>query len=307
MSAIRRLLFVLVAVVFVALPGSARAEGAQPSQAAKDEAQDRFKRGIELYEEENFSAALTEFKRAYELVPAFQVLYNVARTCYQLRDYVCALRTFDRYLVEGGPQIDAKRKEEVERELTSMRRRVTTINVTATKGSTITVDGLPVGDAPLPTPLQVNEGRRLLRASVPGREAAERSLEVAGGTTLSVDLTLPEERGPVAAASSGRGVPWWLWGVTGALAVGAGVTGGLALAASGDASDIRNDGGTVAEYDSAESRMRTFTVATDVLAVAAIGAGVTALVLTLTSDHRASTTTGALVPSRGGGGLRLSF
>ncbi len=36
--------------------------------------------------------------RAYELAPAYQVLYNIAGTCYQLKDYACALRAFEKYL-----------------------------------------------------------------------------------------------------------------------------------------------------------------------------------------------------------------
>ena len=300
MKTILRIVFAMaLALVATTLPSMANAQAAPPaapSQQAKDEAQDRFKRGIELYEEENFSAALVEFKRAYELVPAYQVLYNVGRTCYQLRDYVCALRTFDRYLSEGGSGIEAKRKEEVEREMVSMRRRVTTINVTATKGATISIDGINVGDAPFPAPIQANEGRRLLRATMAGRESVEKPLELTGGSTIAVDLTFPEPgAGAVASTSRASGsssnTHWWLWGATGVLAVGAGITGTLALSASGDASDIRERGGSLSDYDSAESRMRSFTVVTDVLAIAAIGVGITALVFTLTNDSKSSSPT----------------
>jgi hypothetical protein len=314
-SLVRILLAFALAVCAVTVPSAAHAQGASApaptTQAAKDEAQDRFKRGIELYEEENFAAALIEFKRAYELVPAYQVLYNVGRTCYQVRDYVCALRNFSRYLSEGGSAIDAKRKDEVDREIVSMRRRVATVSLTATRGSTISVDGVAIGDAPLATPLQVNEGRRLIRASMVGRESVDRSLEVVGGSTVTVDLTLAESApssAPVASTSKSSNTHWWLWGATGVLAVGAGVTGTLALSASGDASDIRSNGGSVSDYESAESRMRTLTVVTDVLALAAIGAGVTALVLTLTSDHQApSSATAKARPAPGNGAFRFAF
>src|ERR1700712_1517809 len=110
--------FLVSAAVFVSLsaaPCLAQAQGAPASdngQAAKDEAAERFKRGIALYEEESYPAALVEFRAAYELVPAYQVLYNVARTCYQVRDYVCSLKTFDRYLADGGAAIEPKRREE---------------------------------------------------------------------------------------------------------------------------------------------------------------------------------------------------
>lgn len=288
------------------------------SQATKDEAQDRFKRGIQLYEEESFPAALVEFRRAYELVPAFQVLYNVARTCYQVRDYVCALRTFDRYLADGGTNVEPRRRDEVEREMASMRRRVVTLNVKSTKGATILVDGVAKGDFPLTAPLLVNEGRRQLRATLAGHEAVEKMVDLVGGETTTVDLVVADSSAGVAGGGTGTGapiasttsrsnLPVWLWGATGVLAVGAGVTGVVALAASSDASDIRGSGGKLADYDSSESRMRTFSVVTDVLALAAVGVGVAALVVTLSQPEAKSSVTGSLRRSPSGGLLRYGL
>jgi hypothetical protein len=304
---------VLVAVaLFAGVVGSssnAQAQSAQ-SQAVKDEAADRFKRGIALYEEESFPAALVEFRRAYELVPAYQVLYNVARTCYQVRDYVCALKTFDRYLADGGAGIDAKRREEVDREIVSMRRRVVTLNVKSTKGATIFVDGVPAGDFPLSAPLQVNEGRRQLRATMPGREPVEKMVDLVGGETTPADLTFSEPSTVATAPTVGGGstTHYWLWGATAALAVGAGITGGLALGASSSASDIRQNGGTVSDYDSAETRMRTFSVVTDVLGIAALGMGIAALVVTVSQPEAAKApTTGSLRRSPSGGLLHYGL
>ncbi len=288
----RATLFAAALFLIALAPSSAMAQQpAGPSTGKESEAQDRFKRGIELYEEENFSAALLEFRRAYELVPAYQVLYNVARTCYQLRDYTCSLKTFERYLADGGSQIDPKRKDEVEKELVSIRRRVVTVTVTSTKGATITVDGVSVGEAPLPAPIQVNEGHRLIRATMAGREPSEKTIDVLGGDSTSVDLTLRESSAVTApttpAPEASSGTPWVLWGVTGALAVGTAITGGLALSASSKADDIRSNGGTLSEYDSTESRMRALSITTDILGLVTIGVGVTALVLTLTSGPSA--------------------
>jgi hypothetical protein len=274
----------------------------------KSEAQERFKKGVELYEEENFTAALVEFRKAYDLVPAYQVLFNIARTCYQMRDYVCALKTYDRYLVEGGAGVDATRKEEVEKEIAIVKKRIGTLNITASKGATITVDGVKYGDAPLSAPVQVSEGKRLVRATLAGHETAEKNLDVSGGDTLNVDLssragdssstTLPPSEG---AKSS---TPWWLWATTGVLAVGAGVTGAIALSASSEADDIRTKGGTVKDYEDAESRMRTMSIVTDVLGIAAIATGVTALILTLSSGPPKSTGTTSKPSTAGFGGKK---
>ncbi|MBS2013873.1 MAG: PEGA domain-containing protein [Deltaproteobacteria bacterium] len=282
----------------------AQAHSGAPTQAMKDEAQDRFKRGIQLYEEENFTAALAEFRRAYELVPAYQVLYNVARSCYQTRDYVCALKTFDRYLAEGGAAIERTRRDEVEREIALMHRRVVTINLKATKGATITVDGNAVGEYPLSSPLLVNEGRRQLRATLAGRENVEKMVDLVGGETTMVDLQHGEGSASSSSSSadsrSGSTTHYWLWGTAGLLAVATGITGVLALSASSDASDIRTNGGSLDSYNSAENRMRAFSVTTDVLGIAAIGVGVAALVVTL-SRPDSPKTTGKLTASPTGG------
>ena len=76
---------------------------AAPAESAKlDDAQRRFQRGIELYKESDFDAALVEFKRAYELVPSYKILYNLGQVSYQRHDYASALRYFRQYLEEGG-------------------------------------------------------------------------------------------------------------------------------------------------------------------------------------------------------------
>src|SRR4051794_6696164 len=49
-----------------------RADSTDP----KEEAIARFKRGLELHGEGDFSAALIEFRKAYELAPQYRVLYN---------------------------------------------------------------------------------------------------------------------------------------------------------------------------------------------------------------------------------------
>ncbi len=305
MKIIARLVLVF-SVLGVVVGSSSIARAQAPSgQAAKDEAQDRYKRGIELYEEENFTAALVEFKRAYELIPAYQVLYNVARTCYQLRDYVCALRTFERYVADGASSIDAKRKEEVEREMVSIRRRVANVTLRATAGATISVDGGAVGDAPLPTVLHVNEGRRLIRATMVGHDPVEKVLDYVGGATTSLDLSFSAQSvatGPQrdytvpSTEKSSSNAKWYLWGGTAVLAVATGVTGGLALGASGDAKDIRNNGGSLSDYDSAESKMRSLSVVTDVLGIATLGMGVAALIVTLSSGSSEARTSAATVP-----------
>ena len=59
------------------------------------EASKRFRRGVKLYNDGDFVAALIEFKRAYELEPNYRVLYNLGQTSRELKDYAAALRAYE--------------------------------------------------------------------------------------------------------------------------------------------------------------------------------------------------------------------
>src|SRR3954465_9847176 len=92
-----------------------------PTAASVEEARQHYKRGVDLYGEANYTAALIEFRRAYEIAPNFSVLYNIGQIHYQLHDYADSLRTFQAYLSEGGNKVPSARRTEVEREVAYLR------------------------------------------------------------------------------------------------------------------------------------------------------------------------------------------
>ena len=93
------------------------------------EAQAHFKRGVELYEDNDLAAALVEFRRAYDLVPNYRVLYNLGRVASALHDYATALRHYRQYLAEGGSQVVPSRRLEVEGEIVKLTSRVGQVRV----------------------------------------------------------------------------------------------------------------------------------------------------------------------------------
>src|SRR5262249_20193858 len=144
--------------------------------------------------EGDFSAALIEFRRAYELDPRFQALYNIGETYYQLQDYANALRTLDKYLHDGGAQVGAGRREEVEQEINKLKTRVAQLDiVVAARDVEIAVDDVPVGKTPLPGPLMVSAGRRRITATRPGRPPVTQIIDLAGGDSRRLAITLPAD------------------------------------------------------------------------------------------------------------------
>lgn len=299
----------------------ASADDARAStKATLDEAQRRFQRGKELYDENDFHAALVEFRRAYEMAPNYRLLYNIAQVQYQLQDYPATLRTFNKYMTDGQGDISPQRREEVQKEIDRLKTRIASVSVTVNMAAAeVLVDDVSVGKAPLSEPVLVSIGRRKISASLPGYTPVSKVVEVAGMDSIKVNLELTETtdaRGGEAGRENGsasapdaqqkaRGVPWVPWVITGGLGVAAGITGGLALSASGDLKKKLDTFGTPrADLDAAGSNTRTLALTTDILLGATVvGAGVS-LILTLTrGPEKPDRKAASLPPVRVGVGL----
>lgn len=290
------LAFVVTALSLASAP--ARADTPKHDKAQLEEAQRRYQRGRELYEESDFPGALAEIRRAHDLAPSYKLLYDIAQICFQMQDYPCALRTFTRYLDDGKGDVAAQRREEVQGDIERLKGRVARLRITVNKpGAEIFVDDVSVGKAPLSEPVMVSAGKRKVEARIAGSPPATRTLEVAGQDTADVPLEItgsaPEkdDKGTVGApqATQKGGVPWLPWAVTGALAVGAGVTGALALSASSDLrTKLDTFGSTREDINDARSKTKALALTTDILFGLTGAAAVTSLVLTLTSSGGSS-------------------
>lgn len=289
-----RALFVvhLVSAPLVALASPARAADA-PASPMK-EAGKHFQRGVALYSEADYRAALVEFKRAYEIAPNAAVLYNIGQTHYQLQNYAAALSTLERYLTEAGA--GASHRAEVEQTLETLKARVGKVEVTTNlPDCEITIDDELVGKTPLAQPVLVSIGRRKVTAMHEGRPPETRFVEVAAGDTVKMALSLTDtERGqpsgptsvPSATSAGPRGPSAALvtagWITTGVLAAGAITTGILALSAS---SELKNAHAayptTHDDLNKKASRVTTFSTIADVVGVAAVVVGGVTLYLTL--------------------------
>lgn len=301
MEVIRRLALrlALVAACWVLVsPSTGFAQGAA-KPAEQTEARTRYKKGLELYEEGAFEAALTELQRAYDLAPSYKILYNIALVYLQLNDHAGALRSFRKYLGDGGKKIDQKRRAEVEKEIGKLESRVATLELSVNvEGAELSVDDLDVGETPLDQPLVVNAGKRKISASKSGYGTVTKVVVVAGGDKKQLSLELkpgvstpppavsgkpetgkqkPEKRKPEKPA---RKVPWLWWGVTGGMAAGTAVAGVLALGAQRDLDEKKQHPSNKNDLDDAATKTRTFAIVTDVLLVGTVAVGGYATYLT---------------------------
>lgn len=284
-------------VVAPALSPSALAE----TPAAVKKAGKHFQRGVALYNEADYRAALVEFRRAYEVAPNAAVLYNIGQTYYQLQSYAQALTTLERYLAEAGD--NATHKKDVEETVDILKSRVGKLAIAVNlDGCEVTVDDELAGKTPIGEPVLVSIGRRKVIAMCEGRAAETRIVEVAAGDLLEVKIALavlsPSSASSAAAAvaarpsSSKTSAATWRkigWTTTGVLAAGAVTTGVLALLASNDLDEERKTyPSSLEDLDDKSKKVRRYSIAADVLGAAAIVVGGVTLTYTLAARGKKS-------------------
>lgn len=206
----RALVFTLGALALALASACSPSVAHAQDGGAAAEANEHFERGIALFNEGRFDAALAEFQRAYEVSPAYPVLYNVGRVWAELGRPVEAARAFESYLREGGEAIAAGRRLEVEALLSRELARIGRVGVEANvPGSIVSIDGIDVATTPLAAPIEVGAGRHTIGVRAPGYEGVTRALDVAGGVEERVAVELRPEvvpRGSLRITASVAGV-----------------------------------------------------------------------------------------------------
>lgn len=291
---IRLIHLLLVAILVGAFASSAHAQAPAPAPAGetakapdmKEEAVARFNRGMELYDEKDYQAALTEFRKAYELSPTYKLLYKIGQVCYRLQDYACALKNFEQYLVEGT-DLPPERRKEVMEEITLLRNQVGKIEVTVNvPGAAVSIDDSPIGMSPLDAPVSVSVGKRKISVTKEGRAPVSQIVEVAGGEVKKVKIDLLVLKGETRTLITESPSKWTVWSWVGvgaavALAGGATVTGLMANKASDDLKDMKFVGSSPStEVEDKQSSVKNLALTTDILATTAVVTFGMTLVLT---------------------------
>jgi tetratricopeptide (TPR) repeat protein len=271
---------------------------AHAQQSGVEEGRTRFTRGIDLYKEGNFHAALAEFRAAYAAAPSYRIHYNLGQTLYQLQDYAGAVRAFEQYLAEG--EVALERRKEVEADLAKLRPRVAQlVLVVNVPGAEVSIDDEPRGKLQK-EPLLVSAGRRRISVTASGFQTETRVLDVAGTQKLDLTFELKPIGGVATAPTDGRAsgaetarsrpksrTPFYIGLVaTGVLGAGTGV---MAIVASSKHADyekalgVPNNAQGIAD---ARSSTRSTALVADVLGGAtAVAAGLTILAFALTSGE----------------------
>lgn len=276
----------LLVVVWLLVQSVAVAQSALPREP-EVEAGERFARGVELFKEGAFRAALVEFQRAYTTSPDFRLLYNIGRTQLKLQDYLAASQSYERYLREGGTEIAGERRAQVEEALAELRQRVGGIKLVVDRsGLFVLLDDTEVGKTPLASPILTNVGRHRITLRAPDGASAVRTVDVAGNDLIEVAMTLvePEVRAQGVEARDSWTTPRKLalagWVTGGLLLAGSAVTGVLALRAEDELDDfLQTRSYSEEEAQDERSAVKALAITSDVLLAVGAATVVSATVL----------------------------
>lgn len=270
-----------------------------PGQPAKARARELYAQGQQLFRNGEFGAAQRAFEDAYRAVPNPVVLLSVAECQVRIEDYAGALASLKQYLAERP---NAPDRTQVESQIANLEAKPGFVAIESVPtGAAIALDGADTGQT-TPSELPLRAGPHTIALSAPGHQPMQQQVEVTIGTRQRLTLTLTPEQAaepepePVAETAptgarrgrrhAGIGV-WTTLGIAGAAAITGTALGVGALKKDQQYKDSLADGTGDKSIKTKGERMALFA---DVNFGIAAVAGVTALVLYLTSSQAADAT-----------------
>ena len=201
-------------------PPAAPAEAPPADDPNIVQARERIARANQLYEEENYDAAVAEFHEILELLGEhpvrFQVLYNIAKSYEGLFRYDKAMEFYGRFLEEGGAETELA--PEVNAKIQLLEGLLGTILIRANvPGYEVWVDDRLVGND-LERVL-VPGGSHVVEVRASGYVPNQREVQVPARAERSVEFELEE------LAEEYEGLPSYLFWAAGGAAVAAALGG----------------------------------------------------------------------------------
>jgi hypothetical protein len=280
---------------------------ARADEIAK-EAREHFNAGVAFVDDPDgarYEEAYREFKAAYAISPSWKILGNMGLVALKLERDGEAIEAYSQYLEQGGAQIEAGERRQVERDLQILKNGLVNVTLSSVPaGATVRDERFPdagpsvvnryvLGDAELT--LGLHPGRHRLIAHLDGYREVGWTLDAKSGTPASnvFQLEKLEEQQPGSGVAAPppivtpprekiRPVPvsvYILGGISVALAGGGVVTGLIAKSKHDDFDAANANITSQTEQENAKTLrddgQRLNLIADSLFAGAVIGAGVT--------------------------------
>jgi hypothetical protein len=183
------LITLLAAVNLAALVAAPRTASAAPDPR-KAEAGSRFERGLRLFDGRDYSGAIAELTRAYELVPNATVLYDIGAVYAAMGRPADAVHALDRALAKPG-ELSAEDTTKARAMRAEQATHIGQVHVTSSvPGGHVEVDGLDVGVTPLTNPVDVTAGTHVVGVYATGYVPQRREVTVSAQTKVDASFDL---------------------------------------------------------------------------------------------------------------------
>ena len=122
---------------------------AAPAEAQKAKAKKEFDKGVAAMDSHDYKTALGHFQTAYDAAPHWMVLGHIGNCQAKLNDPVNAIKAYERFLKDGGDDIDAEQRAAARQNLEEQRKKVGVLHLLVKpKESTVNIDGDSYGNPP---------------------------------------------------------------------------------------------------------------------------------------------------------------
>src|SRR5262245_8282388 len=164
------LLAIALACGAVALPRPASADEPAPAVLAK--AREQFRKALSLEVAGNWEAALALFKEVALVKSTPQVRFHIATCEEKMGDWIQALGSY-RLALHEAQQAKAKDVIDASQEaMAALEPKIPKLDIARGEGATaatVELDGRTLGASSVGTPMSVNPGPHVIKASAPGR------------------------------------------------------------------------------------------------------------------------------------------
>ena len=169
--------------------GRAGAQTPTLSPAARQEAAERFDRGLRLFNQGENAGALVEFKRTYELTGDPSTLFNIGLVYAELKRPVEAVDALD-MLLKSSAKVGPEQRQKAERVRAEQQTFVSFVEVSANVQAMIEVDGVEASHTPVTAPLRLAAGHHVVGAVAAGYAPSRKTIDIAGGETQKLSFEL---------------------------------------------------------------------------------------------------------------------
>jgi hypothetical protein len=167
-----------------------------PAAAQGNAAKEHYMQGVALFEAGNYKAALAEFLESYQARPNWKLRHTIAICYFNLNRFVAAKNELDMYLAEGGKNVPADKKAEVEEMVLQIAKLTAEVKIEVNvDGATIWIDDEKMATSPMGKPLFLDSGLYLLEITAPGYVKYKRDLKLVGGDKKVYDISLESKGG----------------------------------------------------------------------------------------------------------------